>query len=161
MLYMRRAQQMPNWIVLDQVRIGNNMTETLTETFGGYITRLRAAVGVSKSELARRVGVTRGYIGFIEADSQPPTGDPPNVGEDILRKLAQHLSVSEREMFDRGYRAPKDYALVPIEYVADPAEQLVVEAYRNSDSRGKRHIESAAEVALETSRVGAYGRRAE
>ncbi len=53
------------------------------QTFGGYITELRDHFGISKSELARRTGMTRAYIGFIEDDAQPPSMEPPNVSVGI------------------------------------------------------------------------------
>ncbi len=131
------------------------------ETFGQYITRLRVALGFSKAELARQTGMTRDYIGKIEDDHQPSSGEPPNVGEDNLRALARVLGVPESEMFRRGYRPPQGYALAPIEYETDPDLQMVVEAYRGASDNGRRHIKGAAELALEVSREGAVGRHAE
>lgn len=83
------------------------------ESFGAFITEKRERIGISKAELARRTGMTRAYIGFIEDDSQPPSMDAPNVSAKNLSALARELGVPEPEMFNRGYRSPDGFKLVP------------------------------------------------
>jgi transcriptional regulator with XRE-family HTH domain len=89
--------------------------QTENQTFGAYITELREKLGISKSELARRTGMTRAYIGFIEGDDQPASNAPPRVGESNLRLLAKELNVSDQEMFAHGFYPPEGFVLVPAE----------------------------------------------
>lgn len=122
---------------------GEDITD---ETFGDYIKKLRVQRGLNKSELAKEVGVTRAYIGFIEAGNQPPVGDPPNVGASVLKQLAKALLVPEKEVFGRGYKVPDGFALAPIEYATDKGLQTVVERYIGGSSRVREALVSVAEV---------------
>ena len=94
------------------------------ESFGAFIREKREQAGISKAELARRASMTRAYIGFIEDDSQPPGMGAPNVSAKNLSALARELDVPEAEMFERGYRSPAGFKLVPS---GSPADQLVRE----------------------------------
>ncbi len=102
------------------------------ESFGAFITEKREQLGISKAELARRIGMTRAYVGFIEDDSQPPSMGVPNVSAKNLSALARELNVSEPEMFERGYRSPAGFKLVPS---SRPAAQLVREKLDNLANR--------------------------
>lgn len=97
------------------------------EKFGPYITALRERLGITKAELARRTGMTRSYIGFIEDDATSPGGEPPNVSVRNLTLLARELGVSEQEMLDRGYKSPPGFRLVPTS-APGAATQLIRES---------------------------------
>ena len=123
------------------------------ESFGAFITERRERAGISKAELARRTGMTRAYIGFIEEDSQPPGMGPPNVSAKNLSALARELSVSEPEMFERGYRSPAGFKLVPS---GSPAEQLVREHLAplpQGDQISREQVESLAQELDDIARV--------
>lgn len=87
------------------------MTE---EGFGDYIRRLRNSLPkrTNQAELARMVRVSRAYIGQIEKASTVEDSGPKMVSDAILRRLANALGVTEREMFEKASRAPEGYRLV-------------------------------------------------
>ena len=105
------------------------------EKFGPYITALRERLGITKAELARRTGMTRSYIGFIEDDAVSPGGEPPNVSVGNLLILARELGVSEQEMLDRGYKSPHGFRLVPTSS-AGAATQLIRESLEKYNVEG-------------------------
>ena len=60
-----------------------------------------------------------------------------------------------------GLRSLTSNSADEIEYEIDPDIQMITEAYSGATPSGKRAIKSAAELALEMSREGSIGKRAE
>ncbi|HEY8598524.1 MAG TPA: helix-turn-helix domain-containing protein [Thermomicrobiales bacterium] len=65
------------------------------ETFGERLQRLRAARGISQSELARKVGWTSGYVSLIEANKRLVDALPRH---DYMLRLAEVLGVDVAEL---------------------------------------------------------------
>lgn len=77
-------------------------------TLGEYIKRMRAekslfeGKSISRSEMARRVGITPQYASDIENDITIPT-------EDKLEKLVEVLDADEKTMFKLANKLPLRY----------------------------------------------------
>lgn len=87
-------------------------------SFGEWIKQLRKdrAEKMTQDDLARMVGVSKGYISQIENDSSPSTGLPPRVSDEHLRALAAALDVDEHEMFSRATDVvPAGFCIMPAE----------------------------------------------
>lgn len=61
----------------------------MTKTLGQKVRIERATLNITQEELAKRVGVSRGYISDIERES-----DKINIGKDVIVALADALGVS-------------------------------------------------------------------
>lgn len=124
------------------------ISERAAQEFGRTISRLIELRGVSQTELARRVGVSKQLI------SQIASGRIPS--PDVVRKLARALDVPYLELWMQAYHEliPEGYDLVPVEpearealtmprYLAEhPAFARLWEVYR-------RLPEDQAEQALQ------------
>jgi transcriptional regulator with XRE-family HTH domain len=67
---------------------------------GEFIAQRRRARRMSQAELARRVGVSAGYIGHIERGTR-------EVSDRVLRRLADALGVDPLELYSRrAFGAP-------------------------------------------------------
>lgn len=82
----------------------------MSDTFGQRLARWREAAGLNQEELARRVGVTATYIGYLEREV-----DPTGIGERmrpmiaVVDAIAEALGVPLAEVrCAAGYKPPRD-----------------------------------------------------
>lgn len=82
----------------------------MSDTFGERLARWREAAGLNQEELARRVGVTATYIGYLEREV-----DPTGIGErmrpmiEVVDAIAEALGVPLAEVrCAAGYEPPRD-----------------------------------------------------
>lgn len=85
-----------------------NVREKLSELVGRRIREL----GINNAELARRSGLTRGYIGNIVNDTAPTQSGNYNLSPDSVGKLAKALEISEAEI------------LAAMKYLSDPTADV-------------------------------------
>ena len=78
-----------------------NVKENLSQLVGRRIKEL----GITKSELARRTGLSRAYIGNIVNQSAPTQSGQYDPSPEVIAKFVIHLQVSEDEMLTAlGYK---------------------------------------------------------
>lgn len=68
-------------------------------SFGGHIKEGRIIKNLSKSELARRVGITPQYITDIETDRVVPV-------EDKIQRLVEVLDLDEKDTYKLANKIP-------------------------------------------------------
>ncbi len=61
--------------------------------FGRRVRRLRTALTLRQPELAKRAGISRGYLARLEAGQQSPTLE-------VIEKLARALHVKPGQLFE-------------------------------------------------------------
>lgn len=101
---------------------------------GHRIKHARMSAGLSQSELATHVGVSRGLVGQWENHTKRP-------GRDNVTKLAQALSVSVGYIL--GSEALDASAIV----VTDPDEAALLRRYRTLSDRQRRSIHDLVGIA--------------
>jgi transcriptional regulator with XRE-family HTH domain len=94
---------------------------------GHRICQARIAAGMSQTELAKAVGVSRGLVGQWENHTKKP-------GRDVLQRVAAVTSVSIR--FLLGDERIQDGSLV----ISNPDEAALIRRYRTLTDRQKRGI---------------------
>lgn len=73
--------------------------------FCDWLTRKRLELGarigrrVTQQEVAKKAGISRAYLSFLEAGVNPSTGKPVAVDRDLVFRLAQALGVEPEEAF--------------------------------------------------------------
>lgn len=78
----------------------NNMAERLSELIARRIREL----DLSNAELARRTGLTRGYIGNIVNETAPTRSGQYNLSQSTIAALARELKITETEILtSMGY----------------------------------------------------------
>ncbi|HLL74358.1 MAG TPA: helix-turn-helix transcriptional regulator [Pyrinomonadaceae bacterium] len=82
----------------------------MTETFGQRVARWREAAGLNQDELARRVGVTGTYIGYLELEVDPTgIGDGVRPVVEVVDAIAEALDVPLAEArCAAGLKPPED-----------------------------------------------------
>jgi len=69
--------------------------------FGEWLTRARLQLAarrgrkITQAEVARQVGISRAYYGFLETGINPTTGKPVAVDKDLVERLARALDASK------------------------------------------------------------------
>src|SRR5262245_34520334 len=70
------------------------------ETFGALLVRLREAAGMSQYELAKRTGVTRQALSYLELEGGSPTWE-------TVQKIVKVLGLSYETFEDEGLVLPE------------------------------------------------------
>jgi transcriptional regulator with XRE-family HTH domain len=97
--------------------------------FCDWLTRKRLELSaregrrVPQKEVADRAGISRQYLGFLEAGVNPTTGRPPLIDRDLARRLAAALWVPEEE----ALRAADEAVLVRRYRQLDARQSAVVD----------------------------------
>jgi transcriptional regulator with XRE-family HTH domain len=68
------------------------------ETLGALIQRRLNELGMSKAELAKRVGVSRAYVGDLANQTAKTQTGSYRPGPEVVEKLARHLDISTTEI---------------------------------------------------------------
>ena len=81
----------------------------MSDTFGQRLARWREAAGLNQDELARRVGVTATYIGYLEREDDPTgIGDRMRPMIQVVDAIAEALGVPLAEVrCAAGHKAPE------------------------------------------------------
>ncbi|MDT8345104.1 MAG: helix-turn-helix transcriptional regulator, partial [Thermohalobaculum sp.] len=93
---------------------------------GARIRERRRAIGLTQSELARRIGISASYLNLIE-------GNKRGVGDKLLGRVARELSIraedldgaAERRLFDQLREVAADPRLSALGIEADQAGELL------------------------------------
>jgi transcriptional regulator with XRE-family HTH domain len=100
----------------------------LIEDFGSWIKEKRGVNNVSQSRLAELSGISKGYIGYIETQSNPPS-------RKMCVKLAGGLFLSETEVLtNAGFYPPGT------DIYLDKEELDLIRKYRELDATTKRVV---------------------
>src|SRR5262245_3253090 len=79
---------------------GVGVAKKKRETFGAVLLRLRQAAGMSAYELAKRCGLTRQALSYLETGDREPTWD-------TVQRLARALGLDYRAFEDPGLHLPE------------------------------------------------------
>ena len=116
-------------------------------TLAEYLAKYREEHGnISQRELAKRCGVSNGYIAMLERGYTPASGKPVTPSMTIMRKLADGMRVDLDEMLRsldndtvlslRGALSPDDAFVDRLNGV----EQKLIKMYREMNDRGKEYV---------------------
>lgn len=130
-------------------------TRAGVEALGALIKSARREKKLTLKELSAISGLTTGYIGNVENGYINPKRGPVVPSDESLRSLSLALDIPTVEMHAALGRGPE------LEAELDPDLQMIVENWDGMTPTGKRHMKSAAELALEMSRESSIGKRAE
>ena len=105
----------------------------MSETFGQRLARWREAAGLNQEELARRVGVTVTYIGYLEREVDP-TGISERIRPmiEVVDGVAEALGVPLAEVRCAAGHPPPDDSPVSCEIVRN--------TFGESDFAGLHHM---------------------
>lgn len=96
-------------------------------SFGSVLRNRRHQMEISLSDLARRCGITKGYLSRVERDQERPPHD-----DELISKFAAILGIPMDELFIEAKRLPPDMTA----NISD-----VVSLYRRESSKhAKRHF---------------------
>ena len=133
--------------------------------FALWLLRACERAGMSQSRLSELAGLDRSYLNRIMNSYKPAYRYYKRPSYEKTLAIGQVLRDIRGAMQAAGhideYEQRTGQAVSEIEYAPDPTIQMIVEAYSGGTDTGKRAIKSAAELALEMSREGAHGRRAD
>jgi transcriptional regulator with XRE-family HTH domain len=110
--------------------------------FCDWLTRKRLELSaregrrVPQKEVADRAGISRQYLGFLEAGVNPTTGRPPLIDRDLARRLAAALWVPEEEALRAAGFG---------ENLSDD-EAVLVRRYRQLDARQSAVVDQLLET---------------
>ena len=79
-----------------------NAKKAHQQPLGAAVKRLRTELGISGSELARRAGLSRSYVSYLE------TGRFKDVGLDKFARIAMALEVSADQLLSAAGYLPSD-----------------------------------------------------
>lgn len=136
-------------------------TQRETTPFGMWLKTTRNERGMTLEAVADRADTAQPVVTNLERGTRNPS-------RDMVARLARALMPGDTDIEDGAYRrllnaGLKAAGFLPeVEAELDPDLQMIVENWDGMTPTGKRHMKSAAELALEMSREGAIGgKRAE
>jgi DNA-binding XRE family transcriptional regulator len=98
---------------------------------GHRIKRLREEAGMSQTELANAVGVSRGLVGQWESHRKKP-------GREVLRKLARAIMVNPTVLLDDVRVVPGNHDVDVV--VGDHNELALLRRFRNLSRRQQENL---------------------
>jgi DNA-binding XRE family transcriptional regulator len=110
---------------------------------GHRIKLLREQAGLSQSELARSVGVSRGLVGQWESHRKKP-------GREVLRKLARAIMVSPTALLDDVIIVPGNHDVGVV--VGDHDELALLRRFRGLSRRQRENLLELLGVSLDVRR---------
>lgn len=116
-------------------------------TLSEYLAKYRAEHGnISQRELAKRCGVSNGYIAMLERGYASASGEPVTPSMKIMRKLAEGMRVDLDELL-RSLDGDTVIGLggaLPAEQAnydrLNGVEQRLIKMYRELNDRGKEYV---------------------
>jgi len=135
-------------------------TQRETTPFGTWLKTTRNERGMTLEAVADRADTAQPVVTNLERGSRNPS-------RDMVARLARALMLSDADIEGSIYHrllnaGLKAAGFLPeMETELDPDLQMIVENWDGMTPTGKRHMKSAAELALEMSRENSIGKRAE
>lgn len=128
------------------------------ETFGDWLRRKRADVGLSQTELAERAGVSKQYISNLERNlRQPVSNEIVRPSMDVVDRLARALGVPLREARLAAGYAPPDAERIPQDFLQRVG--VLFYGWEELSDEDKEDILTAIEVIAESAQRRRQRRR--
>ena len=109
------------------------LVEDMPEKLSELITRRIGELNISNAELARRTGLSRGYIGNIVNETAPTQTGQYDLSKGTIRVLARELKITEAEILSAmGYMTsrkeiPEKIAVIGYDDLSDDDIRDIVE----------------------------------
>lgn len=100
------------------------LVDNVKETLSQLVQRRLKELNTSKAAVARKVGVSRSYIGNIANETAPTQSGQYNLSPDTVSGLAKALEINESEILEAMNYLPETKAKKKIATAADFAEFL-------------------------------------